>query len=84
MNILEVMRWLWMIGGMKAKLQKMWISEAEMEGVDFTNIQSLNAFAERIVPKLLRNNPKAKEQIKWCSWLEGQTKQDVGTVIDWL
>ena len=84
MNVLEVMRWLWMIGWMKAKLQKMWISEAEMEWVDFTNLQSLNAFAERIVPKLLRNNPRAKEQIKGCSRLEGQTKQDVDNVIDWL
>lgn len=84
MNVLEVMRWLWMIGWMKAKLQKMWISEAEMEWVDFNNLQSLNAFAERIVPKLLKSNPRVKEQIKGCSRLEGQTKQEVNNVIDWL
>ena len=84
MNVLEVMRWLWLIGWMKAKLLKMWVPESDMEWVDFTNMQSLNAFAEKIVPKLLRNNPRAKEQIKGCSRLEGQTKQDVNNVIDWL
>lgn len=84
MNVLEVMRWLWMIGWMKAKLLKMWVPESDMEWVDFNNLQSLNAFAERIVPKLLKNNPRVKEQIKGCSRLEGQTKQEVNNVIDWL
>lgn len=62
----------------------MGVSEQDMEGVDFTNMDSLNKFAERIVPKLLQNNPKAKEQIKGCTWLEGATKQNVAEVIDWL
>ena len=82
MNMLEVMRWLWLIGWMKAKLLKMWVPESDMEWVDFTNLQSLNAFAEKVVPKLLKNNPRAKEQIKWCERLEWQTKKDVSEVID--
>lgn len=84
MNMLEVMRWLWLIGWMKAKLLKMWVPESDMEWVDFTNLQSLNAFAEKVVPKLLKNNPRVKEQIKWCERLEWKTKQEVNNVIDWL
>ena len=69
---------------LKAKLLKMGVPESEMEGVDFGNMDSLNKFAERIVPKLLQNNPRAKEQIKGCNWLEGATKQNVTEVIDSL
>jgi hypothetical protein len=32
--------------------------------VDFTNLESLNKFAERVVPNLLKRNPAVKEQIK--------------------
>ena len=78
------MAWLGLTWSLKTKLLKMGVSEQDMEGVDFWNIDSLNKFAERIVPKLLRNNPRAKEQIKGCNWLEGATKQNVTEVIDSL
>ena len=82
MNILEVMRWLWLTWWMKAKLLKMWVSEKDMEWVDFTSLDSLNKFAEKVVPGLLKRNPAMKEQIKWCSWLEWKTKENVTEVID--
>ena len=84
MNILNVMSWLWLTWSIKAKLLKMWIPESEMEWVDFSNMNSLNQFAERIVPRLLRSNPSVAQQIKDSWWLQGQAKQDVETVINWL
>ncbi len=82
MNILEVMRGLWLTWWMKAKLLKMWVSEKDMEWVDFTNLESLNKFAERVVPNLLKRNPAVKEQIKWCTRLEWETKERVDNVIN--
>ena len=73
-----------MTWALKTKLQKMGVTEKEMEGVNFESMASLNQFAERIVPKLLSRNPRAKEQIKGCTWLEGETKQNVVEAIDSL
>lgn len=84
MNILNFMSSWWMIWSMKAKLQKMWVSEADMQWVDFTNMASLNQFAERIVPNLLKKNPQMAKMIKDSGWLQWDTKQAVDNVIDWL
>ena len=69
-------------GSIKAKLLKMGISEKDMEGVDFGNMQSLNQFAERVVPKLIRSNPQAVQQIKNSGWLDPAKQQEVNNVID--
>lgn len=84
MNILNVMSWLWLTWSIKAKLLKMWIPEKEMEWVDFSNMNSLNSFAERIVPWLLRKNPNVAKQIKESWWLQWETKEKVDSIIEWL
>jgi hypothetical protein len=82
MNIIDVMKGLNFTSALKEKLIRMWVPEKEMAWVDFNSMDSLNKFAERIVPMLLKNNPRAKEQIKWSSWLSWQEKQEVCEVID--
>ncbi len=82
MNMLDIMKGLNLTSALREKLIKMWIPEKEMVWVDFDNMDSLNKFAERIVPILLKNNPRAKEQIKGSSWLNWQEKQNVCEVID--
>ena len=84
MNILNVMSWLWLVGSIKAKLLKMWIPESEMKWVDFNNMNSLNEFAKKIVPNLLKKNPDFAQQIKESWRLQGQTKKEVDSIIDWL
>lgn len=73
-----------MWGAIKAHLQKIGVSEKDMEGVDFNNMQSLNSFAERIVPKLLKSHPQVAKQIKESGWLDSQKQQEVNNVIDSL
>ena len=53
-----------------------------MEGVDFNNMQSLNSFAERIVPKLLKSHPQTAQKIKESGWLDSQKQQEVNNIID--
>ena len=66
MNILNVMSWLWLVGSIKAKLLKMWIPKSEIEWVDFNNMNSLNEFAKKIVPNLLKkaDDYKVKQKRK--------------------
>jgi len=50
------------LGGMlQNKLQQMWIPT---QWVNFNDMNSLNDFAQKILPTLLKNNPQAKEMIK--------------------
>lgn len=82
MNMLKVLSWLWLTGSLKTKLLKVWIPAKEMEWVDFDSMQSLNQFAARIVPNLLRNNPNVAKQIKESWRLEWDVKKQVDNVID--
>ncbi len=84
MNILKVMSGLGLTSGIKATLLKMGVSEQDMAGVDFNNMQSLNEFAERIVPKLIKSHPQTAQKIKESGWLDSQKQQEVNTVIDGL
>jgi hypothetical protein len=42
----------------------MGIPESEMQGVNFSDMNSLNQFAEKIVPTMLKNNPSMKNFVK--------------------
>jgi len=42
----------------------------------------LNKLAQKIVPKLLRENPDVAKQIKESGWLEGKTKEEVVEIVD--
>ena len=42
----------------------MGIPETEMKEVNFNDMNSLNQFAERIVPMMLKSNPNMKNFVK--------------------
>lgn len=73
---------LWtLIGGMlQSKLQSMWINT---QGVNFNDMNSIDQFAQSILPGLLKNNPQAKEMIKNnMGTLDEGTKEEVVKIID--
>lgn len=82
MNIRGVMNWMWMLAGLREKLLKVGISPKDLQWVDFSSKESLNQLAQKIVPKLLRDNPQIAKQIKESGRLEGKTKEEVTEVID--
>jgi hypothetical protein len=84
MNPLNLMRWLWLLSSLKAKLQNIWVSPKDLEWVDFNDMASLNRLAEKIVPWLLKSNPQAAKMIKESGWLDAKTQEQVNNVIDWL
>ena len=71
-----------MLSSIREKLIKAWVNANELQWVDFTDPESLNKLAQKIMPNLLRNNPQIAKQIKESGWLDGETKQEVAEVID--
>ena len=82
MNMWEIMRGMWLISGIREKLIKAWVNQQELQGVNFTDPESLDKLAQKIMPKLLKNNPQIAKQIKESWWLDEKTKEDVAEVID--
>ena len=82
MNIWNVMRGMWMLSSIREKLIKAWVNTNELQWVDFTDPDSLNKLAQKVMPNLLRNNPQIAKQIKESGWLDWKTKEDVAEVID--
>lgn len=68
---------------LKQKLLQAWISPNDIQWVDFNNINDLNQLADKLVPTLLKNNPKMKEIIKQNAWMFWAEKQkQIAEVID--
>ena len=83
MNFLQMM--LWLNGeSMKQKLLQMWVSESDLQGVNFNDMNSLNQLAEKIVPTMLRNNPNMKNFVKQNSSFFWNRKDEVVEVVDKL
>lgn len=62
------------------KLQSMGINT---QWVNFNDMNSINQFAQSILPGLLKNNPQAKEMIKNnMGTLDEGTKEEVVKIID--
>jgi len=67
------------LGGMlQNKLQQMGIPT---QWVNFSDMNSLNDFAQKILPTLLKNNPQAKEMIKQNAQNMDQ-KEEIVKIID--
>lgn len=60
------------------------IPPKEIEWVDFNDINSINAFAERIWPSIIKANPTIANMIKQNSSMLGEKQKDVVEVIDSL
>lgn len=69
-----------MKGMLQSKLQQLWIPT---DWVNFNDMNSINQFAQSILPGLLKNNPQAKEMIKNnIGTLDDATKEEVVKIID--
>lgn len=82
MNIRWVMSWMWMLAWLREKLLKAGVSAKDLQGVDFSNKDSLNKLAQKIVPWLLKNNPQIAQQIKDSGWLDWKAKEEVAEIVD--
>lgn len=71
-----------MLSSIREKLIKAWVNANELQGVDFTDPDSLNKLAQKIMPNLLRNNPQIAKQIKESWWLDEKTKWEVAEIVD--
>ena len=62
---------------------KAWVSPQDVEWVNFSDPQSINAFAEKVWPQLLKANPTIANMIKQnSSMLWADKQKDVVEVID--
>ena len=67
----------WMI---KNKLQSMWINT---DGVNFNDMNSINQFAQKILPWMIKGNPQMKDFIKQnMGNLNKEQQDEVVKVID--
>ena len=82
MDMWEIMRGAGMISWLRESIIRSWISAQDLQWVDFTSKESLGKLAERIMPKLLKQNPQIAQRIKNSGWLDAQTKEKVTEVID--
>lgn len=67
---------------LKKMLLQKWILPRDIEGVDFNNLNDLNALAERIMPNIIKSNPNVANIIKQNANLVGDKQKDVVEVID--
>lgn len=82
MNVWNIMRGMGLLSSIREKLIKAGVNANELQWVDFTDPESLNKLAQKIMPNLLKNNPQIAKQIKESGWLDWKTKEDVAEVID--
>lgn len=61
MNILQMLMQFWNI---QNKLTQLWVSQQDLQGVNFNDPNSLNELARKIMPGLLKSNPTIANQIK--------------------
>lgn len=61
MNPLQMLMQFWNI---QWKLQQLWISPSDLQWVNFSDPNSLEELAKKIMPWLLKNNPQIAQQIK--------------------
>lgn len=72
-NILNSFIW----GAIKNRLQSMGIPT---DGINFNDMNSINQFAQKIMPDLLKNNPQMKEWIKQNA--PSENKDEVVQIVD--
>lgn len=84
-NLLQMILGMWNFSGIKDKLIQLWIPQETLQWVDFSNMQSLNDLAQKIMPWLLANNKQLAWQIKnLASMLWNDKQKEVGEVIDMM
>jgi hypothetical protein len=71
----------WFFGQMlQNKLNQMWITT---QWVNFNDMNSINDFASKILPWILKNNPQAKEIIKQnIGSLDKKQQEEIVKIVD--
>lgn len=72
-NLISMFLW----SMLQNKLQSMGINT---QGVNFNDMNSINEFAKKIMPDLLKNNPQMKEWIKQNA--PAENKDEVVQIVD--
>lgn len=72
-NLISMFLW----SMLQNKLQSMGINT---QGVNFNDMNSINEFAQKIMPDLLKNNPQMKEWIKQNA--PAENKDEVVHIVD--
>lgn len=72
-NLISMFLW----SMLQNKLQSMGINT---QGVNFNDMNSINEFAQKIMPDLLKNNPQMKEWIKQNA--PAENKDEVVQIVD--
>lgn len=72
---------MFMRGMLQSKLQAMGIPT---QWVNFRNVEDVNQFAQQLLPKLLKDNPQAKEMIKnnMGDFLSQEQKEEIVKIVD--
>lgn len=84
-NLLQMLMGMWNFSGMKEKLIQLWVPQETLQWVDFSNLNSLNELAQKIMPWLLANNKEMANKIKGAaSMLWADKQKEVTDVIDVL
>ena len=84
-NLLQMILGMWNFSGIKDRLIQLWIPQETLQWVDFSNMQSLNDLAQKIMPWLLANNKQLAWQIKnLASMLWDDKQKEVGEIIDMM
>lgn len=84
-NLLQMILWMWNFSGIKDRLIQLWIPQETLQWVDFSNMQSLNDLAQKIMPWLLASNKQLAWQIKnLASMLWNDKQKEVGEIIDMM
>lgn len=84
-NLLQMILGMWNFSGIKDKLIQLWVPQETLQWVDFSNMQSLNDLAQKIMPWLLANNKQLAWQIKnLASMLWNDKQKEVGEIIDMM
>lgn len=65
MNILQMLMQFWNV---QSKLQQLWVDPSLLQWVNFSDPNSLNELAQKVMPNLLKQNPQAAQQIKQIAW----------------
>ena len=82
-NLLGMLMGMWNFSGIKDKLLQLWIPPETLQWVDFSNVQSLNQLAQKVMPWILANNKELANQIKSVASMLGEDKQkEISNVID--
>lgn len=82
-NLLQMLMGMWNFSGMKEKLVQLWVPKETLQDVNFSDINSLNQLAQKIMPGLLANNKELANKIKGAATMLWADKaKEVSDIID--